>query len=219
MRKKIYHTVLGQPLLLMEERSLYWREQSALLVADLHLGKEGTFRQAGIPVPDGPTTETLARLSQALAATSAHRLVVLGDLFHGSEAIAAAEKSFDLWRRQHPSIRIDLISASHDRWSGTLPHRWQIQDHDEPIKLGPFLLRHYPKKEKSGYCLAGHLHPGVRLRDPQTRESMTLPCFHFTENCGVLPAFGVFTGLARVNITNGDHCFIVTDEAVIHLNR
>lgn len=43
--------ICDQQLLMLPERALYWREQRVLFVADLHLGKDATFRQAGLPVP------------------------------------------------------------------------------------------------------------------------------------------------------------------------
>ncbi|RZW19112.1 MAG: DEAD/DEAH box helicase, partial [Desulfobulbaceae bacterium] len=83
---EVVHEVCGQTLQLMPERSVFWREKNILLAADLHLGKEGTFRSAGIPLPEGPSVETLDRLDQALARSGATRLVVLGDLFHGTSS-------------------------------------------------------------------------------------------------------------------------------------
>ncbi|MBT8334914.1 MAG: DEAD/DEAH box helicase, partial [Deltaproteobacteria bacterium] len=128
MQKKagdITHTLCGQTLHLMPERCVFWQEERALLAADLHLGKEGTFRAAGIPLPDGPSLETLERLKLALERTGARRLFILGDLFHGENAVATVAPIMDVWRHNHP-LAIDLISGSHDQWSGELPKAWQI---------------------------------------------------------------------------------------------
>ena len=56
----------GAELRLMPERAAWCAQSETLFVADVHLGKAATFRARGLPVPQGTTTETLTRLSQAL---------------------------------------------------------------------------------------------------------------------------------------------------------
>jgi DNA ligase-associated metallophosphoesterase len=186
------------------------------MAADLHLGKEGTFRSAGIPLPEGPSVETLNRLEQALHRTGAHRLVVLGDLFHGASSVDACAEVVAAWRHRRPGLDIELISGSHDRWSGDLPRSWRIEVHDEPWPLAPFMLRHYPAAEVAGdYWLAGHLHPGVLLREGRRGAALRLPCFNFDERGGILPAFGSFTGLARVEPAPAGHCYAIAGHEVM----
>jgi DNA ligase-associated metallophosphoesterase len=208
------HTVAGQTLQLMAERCAYWREQNTLLAADLHLGKEGTLQSAGIAVPQGPTTETLGRLTVALQKTGAGRLIVLGDLFHGAGSIEALTDVFSDWRRAHRELAIELTSASHDRWSGTIPAQWRITEQGMVMTAEPFAFTHYPEPLSGFYTLAGHLHPGVALADFPGNK-LYLPCFHFTETIGVLPAFGGFTGVAPISRGPGDHCFAIVDIMVI----
>ena len=43
--------LLEQDLLLLPEKAIYWKQQKALIAADVHLGKVGHFRKAGIAVP------------------------------------------------------------------------------------------------------------------------------------------------------------------------
>ena len=74
----------GQRLELMAERAVYWPEQQALLVADLHWGKDATFRAHGIPVSRA-TGRELQRLIDLCQRVSAKRLYVLGDLCHAPE--------------------------------------------------------------------------------------------------------------------------------------
>src|SRR5438105_4823650 len=71
-------------------RALYWPRAGTLFAADIHLGKAATFRAASIAIPEGPTGDDLARLSQALARTGACRLVMLGDLFHARKGRATS---------------------------------------------------------------------------------------------------------------------------------
>lgn len=211
----LLHSIQGQTLQLMPERCAFWREKKTVLAADLHLGKEGTFRSAGIPLPEGPSLETLDRLEQALCRTGAARLVILGDLFHGSKSVDACAEAMTNWRKRHLDLAIELIGASHDRWSGALPESWGIEVHEEPRLLHPFALRHYPAASAAGgYWIAGHLHPGVFLKEGKRGATLRLPCFYFGEQGAVLPAFGSFTGLTKVDPTPGSHCFAILDQEV-----
>ena len=210
------HVLCGQTMHLMPERSVFWQEKNILMAADLHLGKEGTFRSAGIPLPEGPSVETLQRLNQALIRTGANRLVVLGDLFHGASSVEAFAEIMTDWRNCYPELGIELIGASHDRWSGDLPSSWHIELQKEPRRMDPFMLRHYPAADTTeAYWLAGHLHPGVVLKEGTRGATLRLPCFYFTEQGGVLPAFGSFTGVTRIEPDRGSHCYAVAGHEVV----
>jgi metallophosphoesterase superfamily enzyme len=74
----------GARLWLLAQRAAYLPEHQTLLVADAHVGKAQSFRRLGVPVPGGTTAETLDRLSAAVAATGARRVVFLGDLLHSA---------------------------------------------------------------------------------------------------------------------------------------
>ena len=214
----VVHEVCGQTLQLMPERCAFWREKKTLLAADLHLGKEGTFRSAGIPLPEGPSVETLDRLDQALARSGATCLVVLGDLFHGASSVDAFAEVMAVWRERRPNLTIELIGGSHDHWSGDLPDSWRIEVHNEPYRMAPFTLRHYPAATGADhYWLAGHLHPGVLLKEGKRGATLRLPCFYFTEQGGILPAFGSFTGVTRVETVPGSHCYAVAGHEVVQI--
>ena len=212
----IIHTLCGQTVRLMPERCLFWQEEQALLLADLHLGKEATFRAAGIPLPEGPSIDTLRRLSTAVAQTRPRRLLILGDLFHGNNAIASMSPIMDKWRKNHP-LTIELVTGSHDRWSGELPKEWQISVHPESLRVDPFILRHYPENDSQLYSLSGHLHPGVLIRDKNRADSLRLPCFQFGKKSALLPAFGSFTGLTVITRQSGDACYAIADDRVVPL--
>ena len=215
-RGDIVHILSGQTIRLMPERCLFWQEEQALLVADLHLGKEATFRAAGIALPEGPSIDTLERLSAAVTKTRPRRLLILGDLFHGNNAIASMSPIMNKWREKHP-LTIELITGSHDRWSGELPKKWQIAVHPESLCVDPFILRHYPKNDSRLYSLSGHLHPGVLIRDKRRAESLRLPCFQFGKKSALLPAFGTFTGLTVIKRQPGDACYAIADDMVVPL--
>ena len=216
-QQDMVHRLNGQTLRLLPERAIYWQEKDVLLVADLHLGKEATFRAAGIPLPEGPSGETLSRLTAVLRHTGSSRLIVLGDLFHGDNAILAMSASIDNWRRQHQDLAVELVAGSHDRWSGQIPQTWQIKVHYQPLVEEPFILCHYPESSATTYCLAGHLHPGIVLKDRSRADALRLPCFYFGREYGVLPPFGEFTGLTPLSPGPGDTLYVIGDGEIITL--
>jgi metallophosphoesterase superfamily enzyme len=64
------------------------------------------------------------------------------------------------------------------------------------------------------YNFAGHIHPGVSLRG-KGRQALTLPCFYFGTNQAYLPAFGKFTGLARITPCKDDRVYVVAEDKVM----
>ncbi len=213
-QKALPITLCGESLVLLGARALYRESQACLLVADLHLGKEGALRSAQVFVPEGPTRETLARLDTSLRAVGARRLIILGDLFHNRQALATAGPEFLQWRLGRPHLDIVLIPGSHDRWTGKLPESWNITVSAEIILQPPFAFRHYPEPAKDFYTLAGHLHPAVMLKGPGA-EALRLPCFYFGTRVGLLPAFGDFTGSVPIKPEDGSGVYAVADRAVI----
>jgi DNA ligase-associated metallophosphoesterase len=207
--------VAGERLLLLPERAIYWPAQSALIVSDLHIGKAAAFRAAGVPVPEQTTAATLNRLSQAIARTGAAAILCLGDLLHAASGrTPAALTAVENWRQKHAFCRVLLIRGNHDVRAGDPPPEWEMTCVDEPWTYGPFALRHRPAATPDRYTLAGHVHPAVSLNG-RGRQQLTLPCFHFGPQLGLLPAFGDFTGTALVRPTAGDQVFVVAGTRVV----
>ena len=84
---------------------------------------------------------------------------------------------------------------------------------DEPLALDGLALAHHPAARAGAYVLAGHLHPCVWIGG-RAFDRLRLPCFHFGERVGVLPAFGGFTGMHPIRALDGDRVFAVADDAV-----
>ena len=81
----------------------------------------------------------------------------------------------------------------------------------------PFLFTHEPLENKSNYYnLAGHLHPGVKLRG-KGKQTHRLACFYFDQNGGILPAFGAFTGLSTLPIKKDVQVFAIVEGQVMKL--
>src|ERR1044072_3206990 len=106
------HRIKGQQLWLSPDRCIFWEDQRSLIVSDLHFGKTGHFRKAGIAVPQSVFKEDLQRLVAQLQHFKPKQLVVVGDLFH-----SVANKELDLfrrWREDMPGLCIQLVKGNHD---------------------------------------------------------------------------------------------------------
>lgn len=163
--------------------------ERTLLIADAHFGKAVSFRRLGVPVPRGTTTETLDELSR--------------------------------WRAQHHGVDLTLVRGNHDDRAGDPPADLAVTVVDEPLVLGPFALCHHPRPVAGSYVLAGHSHPCISVSG-RAFERLRLPCFWFGDDSGalprnavgVLPAFGSFTGMHRIEPRAGDRIFPIAGEAV-----
>ncbi len=194
----------GERVDLLAQRALHWPAASTLFIADLHLGKAAAFRAGGVPLPRGGTQADLARLSALLAATDARRLVVLGDFLHAAAGrVAALDTAFRAWRAHHAALDLVLVRGNHDDRAGDPPAAWDVNVVAEPHPLAPFLACHVPVAPATGYALCGHVHPGVRLHG-RGDDTAVLPCYVLGRRRAILPAFGSFTGLARVPPRQGD---------------
>jgi metallophosphoesterase superfamily enzyme len=95
-----------------------------------------------------------------------------------------------------------------------MPREWRVALVEEPYSVGALALCHAPREVPSAYALAGHTHPCVNLHG-RGREHLRLPCFWFRQSYAVLPAFGVFTGMADVEPSESDRVYIAAGKRVI----
>ena len=133
----------GEPLQLRPERGVYLPERSALLVADVHVGKAEAFQRRGVPVPSGVGDADLGRLSSLLDACGARSLWVLGDLVHDRDALDT--DGLARLRAGHAGVDFHVVRGNHDRHLEELPPAWGFEVHASTAALGPFALRHEPE--------------------------------------------------------------------------
>ena len=205
----------------MPNKTIYWESQNAILLADTHFGKAATFRNRGIPVPIGTTDVMLKKLTETLTQTGATSIFFLGDLVH-SHTRHETDFVSELmqWRGEHQHISMTLVMGNHDRGQRTLFHQLDLTVVDEPFLIDGLALCHYPETSVplGTYRLAGHVHPSVSVFGGG--DSLTkIPCFHFNESVGLLPAFGEFTGTHRIKPDETDRVFAVADDRVIDVSR
>jgi uncharacterized protein len=215
MNTLLKHTVMNQALCLSPDRCIFWEEQKALIVSDLHFGKTGHFRKSGIAVPQTVYKEDMQRLMHLLQFFKPNQLIVVGDFFHSH-----ANKELDLflkWRADVESLHILLVKGNHDILKSSWYQQANIQVVEDCYKLGPFTFVHdleSCEQEEGQYLLSGHIHPGIYLSGAG-KQSLRLPCFYFTENYAVLPAFSRFTGLALIKPTPEETVIAIADKTLI----
>lgn len=207
---------IEQDLVLIPQKAIYWKQEKALIAADVHLGKVGHFRKAGIAVPRNMEQSDLGTLSDLIFEYKPKKLIFLGDLFHSD--MNADWEWFRLWRQQYPKLEIILIRGNHDIIHDSYYLELNIALHDE-LQIGPFLMLHHPLTDAKlqqtvAYVFCGHIHPGVSLHG-RGRQSITIPCFAFGAKQAILPSFGRFTGRVAISQQKTDRIFGVLQDKVI----
>ena len=201
-------TLLEQDLLLLPERAIYWKQQKTLIAADVHLGKTGHFRKAGIAVPQQLAHDDLFCLSKLIDEHQPEKILFLGDLFHSEKN--ADWNYFADWRRKYAHVKMQLVIGNHDIIKEHHYHDLDVSTHME-LQEGPFLMLHHPQEpdcleQHNSYVFCGHIHPGVKLYG-KANEAVILPCFAFSAQQAILPSFGKFTGRVYMRHRNTDKVF------------
>src|SRR6202012_4677766 len=134
------YRIKGQQLWLSPDRCIFWEEERSLIVSDLHFGKTGHFRKAGIAVPQSVYREDLLRLLCQIQYFQPRQLLVVGDLFHSRENKELA--LFLKWREDFPDLGIRLIEGNHDILHADWYLKAGIDVSREILRLGPFAFVH-----------------------------------------------------------------------------
>ena len=211
------HTILENSFLLCASRCIFWEEEKALILSDLHFGKTGHFRKNGIAVPQTVLKEDIQRLTAQVQFFKPKYLIIVGDLFHSH-----ANKEMDLflrWRNDFKQLPIKLVIGNHD----ILDKEWYaaagIDCFEEQMQTGAFIFAH-DKTECEDvadcYIFSGHIHPSIIISGA-AKQSLKFPCFYFSRTHAVLPAFGRFTGTHAVTPKKADAIFVLMENKIMRL--
>ena len=204
-------TVNDIELTLLPDKAVYIKSQKILMVTDIHIGKTGHFRKAGMPVPPQLAFSDLDRLSGLITEYNPEKLIVLGDMFHAKGNFDM--KLFSDWRKKIPGTEIILVKGNHD----VLPLEFYRENNvesfnelflTENIKL---VHRFMGVIEDNLFTISGHVHPAVRLQG-KGRQKNVFHSFFFSKHFALLPAFGEFTGNYIINPAKEDAVFIITKD-------
>ncbi len=221
-------TLAGEPVCLLPQRAAHLRHSATLLVSDLHLGRQDSWRASGMPIgertPSASLEEVIARLDALVLATRARRILVLGDLLHAPSGLTAEMiERFARWRRDVP-IPFQLVPGNHDRRLDAVVRAWDLEVLPPLVHEGPFGFTHDATtlertggRSGSAVLWCGHVHPMVRL---STRgDSVRLPCFWIGAGMALLPAFSGMSSGATVRAVEGDRVFAIAGDDVLDISR
>jgi len=215
MQAPILHKIHDQNLWLSHQRSIFWEEQKALIVSDVHFGKTGHFRKAGIAVPQAVYREDLQRMVNLLQYFNPEQLIVVGDFFH-SDANTELDW-FKKWRADFSFLKFILVKGNHDILKKQWYEESSIEVIENELQAGPFLFTHDRCEDRHDiFTFCGHIHPGILLNGPG-KQSLRLPCFYFAKNYCILPAFSKFTGAVGLEASSATSVYAIVETRLIQV--
>ncbi|WP_413697793.1 ligase-associated DNA damage response endonuclease PdeM [Pseudovibrio sp. SPO723] len=169
--------------------ALWWPDQSALIISDLHMEKGSSFARRGVMLPPYDTGETLERLAALVEVFRPRRIIALGDSFHDADGADRLPRSY---RAMLSMIQLGRewvwISGNHDP---VIPQSVGGDRCDE-LTMGTLTFRHEPTEGPITGEVCGHLHPVAKVR--RLGRSIRRPCFATNGNRLIMPSFGALTG-------------------------
>lgn len=199
------------------DRVVFRPKAHALYLADLHLGKEASFRSMGWAVPEGGARDDLSRISRLILSLEVRRLVFLGDFLHARAGRSESLRRLLMeWKREHPDLEWHLVRGNHDQAAGDPWPELGIDCHDEAWDDDGWTCRHelVADEDLPGPTLAGHLHPVFQLKGGKARGRARVPAFVLKARGLILPSFGTFTGGFEVHASEWDRIWITSGRSV-----
>ncbi|WP_234570319.1 ligase-associated DNA damage response endonuclease PdeM [Rhodohalobacter sp. 614A] len=217
MSSSITKIVQNQTWELLPEKAVFWKNRKTLIITDLHIGKSGHFRKSGIAAPAGINAKTLSRLGNLIESLQPDGLLILGDLFHSKANREWLE--FEAWLEGFGTLDIQLVTGNHDLLHQSFYESANITVH-EKLEINDFLFVHDPQElsglKPSTTVVAGHIHPGISIKG-KGRQSLRFPCFLFSDEKILLPAFGEFTGLHTIKPEEDEQVYAIVEESILEL--
>lgn len=191
---------------------LFWPKKSMLLISDVHLGKVAHFRKHGMPIPAQAGQRNFQNLELLIKKYLPRRVVFLGDLFHSD--LNSEWLTFKALLKDFSAVRFELVIGNHDIFNER--HYEGMTLHNPYLEEPPFLFSHHPLDDlpEEWYNMCGHIHPAIRLKG-KGRQNLNMPCFYFGKQQAILPAFGEFTGTAKIFPKKGDLVWGILNEELI----
>lgn len=217
MSTLVFHIIQDNTFWLSPQRCIFWEQQQALILSDLHLGKTGHFRKMGIAVPQAVYKEDLQRLFSEIQYYKPRQLIIVGDLFHSREN--KEMQLFVKWRNDLPDVVFTLVKGNHDILKNEWYEQAGISIVEDQLCIDQFIFTHDASTynctgTNHAYVFSGHVHPGVVIKGI-SRQSLTFPCYHFSSDSAVIPAFSKFTGVYVTRKEPGDFVFAIINQSLV----
>jgi uncharacterized protein len=210
MQPSLSFLFANQTFIAHKNKVLFWPAQQMLILSDLHVGKTAHFRKNGINISSNIFTADMEKLVESILFFTPKEVVIVGDLFHSHSNNEHA--IFFNTIQQFANINFKLVSGNHDVYAATnnnnLTNVGAIYQHQQITFI------HQPPTAQNQFVISGHIHPRVLLKN-KTKQSFNLPCFYFTKQQLLLPAFSAFTGGAVVTPKKNTQIIAVTSNHVV----
>jgi hypothetical protein len=167
------------------------KDQSTVVVSDLHVGYESVLEDSGLHLPRIQTETMRDSLLRIVEQYSPKRFIVLGDLKHEfsrnlAQEWSEARRLLGVMQEQGEVI---VVRGNHDNYLANIASKLGIElvnEHEE----GGLHFSHGHLANSHRPLVMGHEHPSVKLFDG-VGAFVKLPCFlHFeSEKVVVMPAF------------------------------
>ncbi|MBJ7882420.1 ligase-associated DNA damage response endonuclease PdeM [Gelidibacter salicanalis] len=208
-------TVQNKILTLTNQRALYWKAETTLIVSDLHIGKTAHFRKAGIAIPSAVLDTDLNRLQQLIDQFKVNTILVVGDLFHAENNTDLDQ--FQTFIQHNNAITFELIKGNHDRLKDSFYDAMGIVVYKTHKDIEGLKFVHDEQHcDAATFCVSGHTHPGVTIKG-RGKVFIKLPCFEVSEQRLILPAFSEFTGLNTKRTVEAAVCYGFTAKSLFEL--
>jgi putative SbcD/Mre11-related phosphoesterase len=180
------------------DRAVYLADADALVLADLHVGRESSS-QVAAPISDAD--DLIGRLNALLATYEPATAVFAGDILHsfGHLPVPARQTVEELWNTcESAGIDAIAVAGNHDDrlsdcWPGGVEAETELSD-------GTIVCHgHEPPERRGDRYIIGHDHPALGI------EGVRRPCYLFGEKAFrggdllVLPAFTRLAGGVECN--------------------
>lgn len=161
-----------------EEPALVLRD--SLVIADLHIGVESSYRKHGVYIPT-VTEKLISKIRDLLIQTKTKRLIILGDVKHSIGVGWHEEREVPKFFEGFSDTQIDIVPGNHDgNLADILPDNVIMHTSRGFLKDGVYLTHGnaWPGEELSGSkrLIIGHLHPAIEFVDKLGSRSLE-PCW------------------------------------------
>lgn len=209
--KKI--TVQNQEFTFTNRRAMFWENQKALILSDLHIGKTAHFRKNGIALSNTIFEKDLERLSLLIDYFKPEKIIFVGDLLHAGDNSEVT--AFCDWKSKYQDLEFLLIEGNHDKINSSLKTKLSLDFSETKLEFQDLIFTHDFKASESKFQISGHIHPGFVL--DSAVKNIVLPCFVVSENQILLPAFSEFTGLDTKNLPKGGRFYVFTNSEIYEI--
>jgi putative SbcD/Mre11-related phosphoesterase len=174
--------------------AVYFRDNDALAIADLHLGYEASLQAEHVAIPRFQMEPILERLAGLLKRFSPEVLVINGDLKHEFSRNQSQEwDEVETLLDALAGVEVVVVRGNHDNYLQTILAKRDIRMVESfSIADGKIVFQHGHKNQDIGkkFRIFAHEHPVIRFRD-EVGAQVSLPCFLYDEHNEflVMPAF------------------------------